>query len=264
MSMFVFKKTVSQLFFPVPLCLELLLAGLLLIWFTKRQRTGRALATLGVVLLALLSHSAVADLLLLPLESAYLPWSQPAPPTAGTGRESCNWVVVLAGGYTPDERLPLSSRPGGSTLARLVEGIRVHQSLPGSQLLLSVGDGVTPDNEAESMTRLAEMLGAAPGRVCLIRGARDTQEEMHAIQRRVGSEPFVLVTSASHMPRAMAWAHSTGLNPTPAPTDYRGHRKSWQSPGDFFPDAEGLRCSERAIYEYLGWAWAKVLRQTPR
>jgi uncharacterized SAM-binding protein YcdF (DUF218 family) len=255
---FALKKIVSRLLFPVPLCLELLLAGLLLIWFTKRHRTGRALVTLGVVLLALLSHSGVADLLLSPLESKYSPWQTPTPGPAGTEDETRQWVVVLAGGYTPDERLPLSSRPGGSTLARLVEGIRVHQSLPGSQLLLSVGDGVTPDNEAESMTRLADMLGAAPGRVCLIRGAQDTQQEMDAIQRLVGSEPFILVTSASHMPRAMNWAQSKGLNPTPAPTDYRAHRKSWESPGDFFPDAEGLRCSERAIYEYLGWAWAKV------
>ena len=43
--MFLFKKIIPLFFFPVPLCLELLLAGLALLWFTRRQRAGKILVS---------------------------------------------------------------------------------------------------------------------------------------------------------------------------------------------------------------------------
>jgi len=71
--MFFAKKLVSRFLFPVPLCLGLLLAGVVLLWFTKRQRTGKTLVSVGTILLGLLSHSVVADRLLAPLELQYPP-----------------------------------------------------------------------------------------------------------------------------------------------------------------------------------------------
>jgi uncharacterized SAM-binding protein YcdF (DUF218 family) len=261
--MFLVKKFLSRILFPVPLCLELLVAGLLLLWFTKRQRTGKTLITLGVILLASLSHSSVADRLLGPLESKYPAWAATAEMSDDSSRPDRadhrpKSVVVLGGGYSPDPRRPVTGRLSDAALARLVEGIRVHRELPGAKLLLCVGAQAKSDDEGEQMTQLAATLGAKPADVSLIRGARDTEEEMEAIHGVVGDEPIVLVTSASHMPRAMDLAQAQGLNPTAAPTDYRAERKQWDHPSDFFPDAEGLRGSERAVYEYLGRAWTKL------
>jgi uncharacterized SAM-binding protein YcdF (DUF218 family) len=66
--MFLFKKIVPQFLFPVPLVLELLLLGLALLWFTRRQRAGRVLVSAGTGLLLIFSNAFVSHLLLRPLE----------------------------------------------------------------------------------------------------------------------------------------------------------------------------------------------------
>ncbi len=48
--MFLFKKLLAPFFFPLPLCLAFLGLGLMLLWFTRRQRAGRTLVTLGTLL----------------------------------------------------------------------------------------------------------------------------------------------------------------------------------------------------------------------
>lgn len=69
--MFLLKKIVAPLFFPVSLCLELLLLGLFLLWFTRKQKTGKIIVSIGVILLGTLSYGAVSDILLQPLEYKY-------------------------------------------------------------------------------------------------------------------------------------------------------------------------------------------------
>jgi uncharacterized SAM-binding protein YcdF (DUF218 family) len=173
---------------------------------------------------------------------------------------SRKWVVVLNGGYTADERLPVTSRLSDTSLVRLVEGIRIHQQLPGSTLIVSVVGQTGPRSQGECTSRLGAALGVAASDLTMIEGARDTEEELNALHERLGSQPFVLVTSASHLPRAIALARVRGLNPTPAPTDYRAKSEAWDQPKEFLPGAKHLDKSERAFYEYLGIAWAKVRR----
>ena len=71
----------------------------------------------------------------------------------------------------------------------------------------------------------------------------------------VGSEPFILVTSASHMPRSMVLFKSLGLNPIPAPTDF--HKAKFRG---FFvlPRFDAFDQSQRAMYEYIGMLWVKI------
>lgn len=45
--MFVLKKIIAQFFFPVPLCLEILVIGLFLLLFTRKQRIGKFIVTIG-------------------------------------------------------------------------------------------------------------------------------------------------------------------------------------------------------------------------
>ncbi|HEX8189904.1 MAG TPA: hypothetical protein VF586_16225, partial [Pyrinomonadaceae bacterium] len=71
--MFLFKKLVAPFLMPVPVCLALVLAGLLLLWFTRRQRAGKWLATAGAVSLLLLGYGAVSGRLLATLERRHAP-----------------------------------------------------------------------------------------------------------------------------------------------------------------------------------------------
>ena len=71
--MFIFKKLVAPLFFPIPICLEILFLGLFFLWFTRRQKTGKIVVSIGVIFLTVISYSAISNMLLRPLESKYLP-----------------------------------------------------------------------------------------------------------------------------------------------------------------------------------------------
>ena len=86
------------LLFPALFSLELLLLGVCLLWFTKRQKTGRILVTVGTVLLALLSHGGVGNLLLAPLEHQSPAWQASASGNAALAGRQPQRVVVLRRG----------------------------------------------------------------------------------------------------------------------------------------------------------------------
>ena len=71
--MFILKKIIAQLFFPSPLCLEILIAGLILLLFTRKQKAGKILLSIGVVLFTLLSYTALSNIFLKSLEHKYPP-----------------------------------------------------------------------------------------------------------------------------------------------------------------------------------------------
>jgi hypothetical protein len=56
----------------------------------------------------------------------------------------------------------------------------------------------------------------------------------------------------------MALFRKQGTHPIADPMDYRGSYGQAIAPDELFPDAEVLRGSQRAVYEYLGLAWAKI------
>lgn len=255
--MFFLKKLVAPLFFPVPLLLLVLLAGLALLWFTRRRRLGLTLASLAAGVLVLLSYGPVANALLAPLEYRY-PSFHPETVLADPAAPPIRWVVVLGGGQVSDPRVPATSQLTASSLARLVEGIRLQRQLPGARLLLSGGPVFNPVAEADGMARLALALGVPRADLVLDRLSMDTEEQARRLQPVLGRDRFVLVTSAAHMPRAMALFRKRGLAPVPAPTDYLAKEMQVFSPAMLYPSAMSLRKAERAAYEYLGLAWAEL------
>ena len=251
--MFFFKKLVAPFLMPVPFCLGLLLAGLALVWFTRRQRAGKWLATLGAVALLLLGYGALTGPLLARLERRHAPL---ADVSASAGR--VRWVVVLGGGSSSDEKLPPSMRLSEASLARLVEGVRLQRQLPGSRLLLSGGSVFGSDPDAETMRALAVGLGVDPATLDLDTFSPDTETQAEVVRARLGAEEFYLVTSASHMTRSLALFRKAGTNPLPAPTHFLTQENKGVAPGNFFPNSGGLRLAETTAYEYLGLAWAKI------
>jgi uncharacterized SAM-binding protein YcdF (DUF218 family) len=253
--MFLFKKIVSPFFYPLPLCVEILLLGLILLWFTRKQKTGKAFVSIGVILLVALSHNAVTDRLLGPLEYKYPPLKSMAPVS------DVRWVVVLGEGYSSDTRLPVTSQLSGGSLARLVEGIRLQRMVPGSRLVLSGGGALDPVPSARVMANVALALEVKEEDIVLESLSKDTKDEARLIQEIVRGDRFVLVTSASHMPRSVALFRKLGMAPIPAPTDHWVKRRQRMSPGRFFPSTADLFKAKKAFHEYLGLAWATIWGQ---
>jgi len=256
--LFMVKKIVSQFLNPVALVLEILVLGLFFLWATKRQRLGKILVTLGTLSLLLLSLPFISGKFLTPLEGRYaallhpetIAWQEVA------GATFPKWIVVLGGGHVSDPRLPASSQISSAALGRVVEGVRLYKSIPGSLLLLSGGGVYDPVPEADVMARIAVLLGVKPQDITRERDSRDTEDQAAVISKIVGAEKFILVTSAAHLPRSVALFKKHGLKPIPAPADYQVKDAQGPDPTRFFPQAGPLRLTAAAWHEYLGLAWA--------
>ncbi|MBI2471802.1 MAG: YdcF family protein [Planctomycetes bacterium] len=261
--MFILKKIIAQLFFPGPLCLEILIAGLILLLFTRKQKAGKIILSVGVVLFTLMSYTSLSNIFLRRLEYQYPPLISTAASDFAP-REvvpQVKWIVVLGGGHTSDPKIPITSQLSDASLFRLIEAIRLHKMIPGSKLILSEGKVFDSVPGAETMAEVAKAVGVKQEDLILESESRDTIDEARIIKSIVGNDKFILVTSASHMPRSMGMFKKLGMHPIAAPTDYTVKESQGISPGDFFPTSGGLRRAEGVIYEYLGLIWAKLRGQ---
>lgn len=257
--MFIFKKIVAPFFFPLPLCLALLLVGLALLWFSRRQRAGKILVSAGTGLLLLFSYSPIPNLALRNLEGSYPPLLVGAGSQADSREhQAVKWIVVLGGGHTSDPTLPVTSQIGDESLCRVVEGVRLYKAGLGRKLIFSGGAVFDPVPESQVMARVALILGVNPQDIVQESTSRDTEEEARLLKPMVGPEPFILVTSASHLPRAMAMFRKLGLAPVAAPAGNIIRQAHQLHIGAFFPGSEALRRAEIALHEYLGLAWARL------
>lgn len=257
--MFFLKKLISPLLFPLPVLMLLLLAGLLLLWFTRRQRAGKIVITVSFILMLVMSYGPVPDFFMRRIEQKYPPLQlsvhpdEPVPESLS----SVKWIVVLGGGHSSDPKIPVASNLYTGTLYRLVEGIELHRKLPGTRLVLSGSAVWRNDSEAASMARTAVGLGVEPRNIVLEEQANDTEEQARLIKPIIGTDSFILVTTASHMPRAVALFTKEGMNPIPAPTEYRVAEADYM-PRDYYPSPGNLQKSELVVYETLGTLWARL------
>ena len=72
--LFTLKKYIGGMMLPLPLLLLLIALGLALIWFSRFQKSGKSLVTVGWLALLLLSLQPVADGLLRPIENTCPTW----------------------------------------------------------------------------------------------------------------------------------------------------------------------------------------------
>ena len=260
--MFSLKKYLGLLFSPLSICVELIVLGLIMLVCSRWQKTGKILVAMGVTVLLLCSFEGISGRILQTLESQYPPLNLAQVKSQehrGFSSPSVKWVVVLAGGVAGDPTLPIQLQISHHSRVRLMEGIRLHRLLPDSKLILTGGIGFEGPAEATTLSRVAEELGVKKSDMVLEVESRDTKDHPLYVQHLVKKDPFILVTSAFHMPRAMKLFTKQGLAPIPAPAGPWKPAKEFWSPGNLFPSASGLRLAELAYHEYMGitWAWIR-------
>ena len=249
--LFTLKKVLGGMMLPLPLLLLLIALGIALLWFSRFQRTGKLCVSLGWLLLLLLSLQPVADSLLKPIEDKYPTWRD---------EKRVQYVVVLGGGYTWNPNWAPSSNLINNSLPRLTEGIRLWYENPGSKLIFTGAAAKTnPVSTAEAGARVAESLGIPRSELIVLDNPKDTEEEAAAVKEAIGDAPFLLVTSASHLPRAMIFFRRAGLTPLPAPANQLAIESPLNPWERAIPSPVWLMHSDRVGYETLGriWQWLK-------
>jgi len=246
---FLLKKFVSMFLMPLPLGVAFIILGL---FFLYRNQVTKAkiTLTLSVIWLFIFSYPPVANTLLHSIESNN--------PTLHTAPDNIKYIYVLGGGHHTDENLPITSQVSERSVIRLTEGIRLyHQLHKNAKIIVSGCHGLYDLTEHAIMQkRLAVSLGVNEKDIILYLGTRDTQEEAEAGKKLLAGKPFILVTSASHMTRALNFFTNEGLNPTPAPTN---HTSSIKHPNyTTFFSSKALMKSRIVFHEVLGIIWQKA------
>ncbi|MEX0431555.1 ElyC/SanA/YdcF family protein [Spiribacter insolitus] len=274
--MFFFTKLAGALLKPLSLVVIALVVGLILAAFTRFRRSGLALIGVTTLALALISWWPISNTLMAPLERVHTPVEVGAPdnPTDQALPRGVAAIVVLGGGAVDDPSLPLTAQLSPTSLQRLIEGIRLWRLRPDALLVTS---GALPRGRSQAAIAadLAVLLGVPREQIRRLPAARNTAEEAAAYAalaanvsddsasgdevRGLTLRQPVVVSSASHLPRAIAEFKSQGLEPLPAPTAHRASPQRFALPGDFVPQADDLRTAEAAWHEFLGrlWAWLR-------
>lgn len=256
--MFFLKKLISRLFFPVPLVLELLIFGLILQYFSKWKRTGKGFVLAGVVLLMVFGYNIGTEPVLRSIERRYPPVTE----EVLSGLPASTDILVLGQGLAAEPGLPANSRVGEVYLARILEAVRVQRLKPGSRILVSVPGYVPREDKRDFLDGMADIVGLKRDVFVLLDGARDTADELSLAMTELRGNKLVVVSSASHLPRAMMMFADAGVDAVPAPCAYNvltPGEGPW-SPVSLFPSAGNLLAAENAVYEMMGNVWFSLKR----
>ena len=246
--MFVLSKLMSAI--TQPLFWLALWWGLALLVLNRRRRVAVRMLWAGWVVLGLLGFKAVPDALLRPLENRY---PTPAHPAMA---EHVGFIVLGGAMDRPDVYQTNRQVPLGDAAERMTVPVGLMRQHPKLQLVFSGGEGrlfATGVTEAELAKAFYEQQGTDMTRVRLEGASRTTRENARQVADLLGERcrlPWLLVTSAWHMPRAMSEFKAVGCRVTAYPVDFRtGTATDWTE----YSLANSLLSWQTALHEWLGW-----------
>ncbi len=250
MSLFL-SKLIPLFVYPLGAALVLGSAALVLS-FTRFRVWGSALLAAALIVLWVASTPVLARWLIAELEARHPPIHESEAPEAD--------AIILLGGAV---RQPLPPRVGPDLSAaadRLIAAMRLYRVGKAPVIVIAAGNiswEATKASEAELTAGLLVDLGVPRDALVLETGSRNTRENAlntAEIFEARGWRTGLLVTSASHMPRALATFRKVGLQVTPVATDIV---VTYPLQGGFFrflPRAGALAATTSAVKEWIGHA----------
>lgn len=246
-------KLLTQLAYPLTVAVVSALLGL---WLAAgRPVLGRLLIFAAMVGLWVVSTPAFSGWLQATLERRFQPLDMAQVPAADA-------IVVLGGGISP-RRPPTRLSPALHEQAdRVWYAARLHRAGKAPVVIASGGDLPwleVDESAAEATAWLLEQWGVPPSAIAVQSQSRTTRED--AVYSKVvlnyyDAEQVLLVTSALHMPRAVATFRAQGIEAIAAPTDFQVLGADGARALSWLPDALALAGTSRACKEYLGlWVY---------
>ncbi len=247
MDFFAFKKLVATLVAPLPIALALMTLALIVCWWRGESRVVRWSLLFAWLLIVPLSMSPIVARWVLQFEQLYPAYSQES-------EAPVQQIIVLACYAVEDPKLPLSSQIHSCSRGRLIEAMRIWRAHPEAQILLSGGAMRFGDpSMAQIGANLLQELGVPEAHLKVIHKGRDTNSEVIALKPHLTELRPVLVTSATHMKRAVRLFARHGISVIPAPAEHlvlepSSTELSWQS---WVPKPYNLYRADRAWYATL-------------
>ena len=230
---FLLKKGISFLLMPLTIAIIL---GAMALWSLHKGHIKKAKHYIVAMMLwiAIITSAPISNLLISPLENQYSRLENiPA---------NVEHILFL----------------GGDKERRAWEVIRLYQQMPNATIITSGRSLYDVESEAFKTARLLQEAGIKKENIVMQGEAKDTKEEAQAMKKRIGNKPFLLVTSAYHMPRAMKLFQHEGTNPIAAPGDFNNPKEDGIN--SIFL-SESLEKTEQALHEYLGLLWLLLTKE---
>jgi uncharacterized SAM-binding protein YcdF (DUF218 family) len=245
---FIFSKTLGFFAMPSNTLMVIGLLGLVVLC-TRWRRLGSWLVVTSLVLIALVGYSPLGHVLVLPLEQRFPPWNPSQGPPDG--------IVVLGGAISPGISVARHAVALNDSAERITVTAELARRYPNARIIFSGGTSSLRFNaplEAPIAVKELEALGVAHDRITAEEQSRDTIE--NAVFSRLIAQPkpgerWLLVTSAFHMPRAIAAFRAAGFPVEAYPVDWR--TRGWYDATEPFTSLPGgLTMTDLALHEWVG------------
>lgn len=253
------SKAVASLLLPSGLALVLMATA----WMQSiraRNASSRRFLAAAITVIALSSNPIFANFAISTVERLY-------PPVDIDQLPSVDVAVVLGGGvreFKPPRRVIELDSAGNRVLyaARLYRAGKVGKIIATGGDLTDTGE---PMVEADLMRSLLVEWGVPETAIIVERKSRTTHENAmftHDLWKTNGFKTGLLVTSASHMPRAIGAFHRAGMSLIPASVDVHAAGSLFGAAYDLIPSGEAVRVTEYAMREWIGRIGYVVLHGT--
>lgn len=261
--MFIFlSKFLPNFIYPLGLVFILVILALFL---RRKQRWLTTVLILTLLCLLLGGNRWLSFWLARSLEWRYLPLN-PVPQAD---------VIVILGGGTESEQYPRPMVEVNSAGDRVLYAARLFKEGKAPHLLLSGGNiswsNARVMSPADEMADLLDLMDIPQDAIWLQPKSQNTYEDAlfcSQIIKEKGLQRVLLVTSAQHMPRAVALFQHQGITVIPAPVDYTVTQPGWDNlfaPNfetfavNLMPNVSSLSLTTAVLKEYLG-IWVYALR----
>lgn len=243
------SKILPLMVLPIGIVIELLIIALLFMWRRKRN-PARFFIVSAITVLWGCSMPIVANSVLGMVEQQY-----PAVALSAIPETEC--IVLLGGAIEPvrPPRVDINLLDSADRIAKTANLYRA-----GKSRLVIVSGGNQPwlpqtRSEAED-TRIQLIAWGVPNEAIMLDEASLNTHENAVntmiLLREAECKKPLLVTSAAHMPRAVASFARVGVEVFPVSTDVRAVRILQLSAMDFIPDTHSLEMTTNAMREWLG------------
>jgi len=231
---------------PGTLALILACIGLAALWRGRRWGRWPSLAGLGFFVVILVTP--VSQWIVIPLEERF---RRPATPPADVAG------IIVLGGAVDQNLTEARGIPALNGAAeRMTEGVILARRYPNARIVFTGGQGSLVHGgltEAAVARQIWSEMGLESSRVIYEDEARNTYDNAvmsFALAQPKPGETWLLLTSASHMPRSVGVFRAVGWPVTPWPVNYRTGRSLSALYDAPFPERIGQ--FETGLREWVG------------
>ena len=230
---FILKKLIST--FIMPLSIGLIL-GIIGLWFLYKNsfKKAKIFLTISLIWIFIIGYLPFTNTLLHPLESQYKILKDIP--------KDVKYILLL----------------GGDWQNRGWEVLRLYHLIPNCKIITSGYRSGKKIPEAIITAKILIDSGIPKQDIIIHPKPKDTREEALKIKSMIGKKKFIIITSASHMPRAIKLFNKVGLYPISASTAY--FEKDYSKPISF-SNGYNISNTEKAWHEYIGLLWSKIRGQ---